>query len=78
MERQRIEVIYPDGTTGHVSNDVLDVLIATGKIIKFRRASGWVDIVRNQAQLRDYRRNENYPGRDRRSPWPATGPETDS
>lgn len=77
MKRQRIEVIYPDGTSGQVSNDVLDVLIATGKILKFRRSEGWVDIVRDQASLRDYRRMENYPDQDRRSPWPSAGPESD-
>ncbi len=77
MERERIEVIYPDGTTGHVSNDVLDVLIATGKIVKFRRSEGWVNIVRDQPRLRDYRRNEDYPGQERRSPWPSTTTDTD-
>lgn len=77
MERQLIEVIYPDGTSGQVSNDVLDVLIATGKIVKFRRAEGWIDIVHDQARLRDYRNDEKYPGQERRSPWPAAIPDLD-
>lgn len=69
MKRELIEVIYPDGTSGQVSKDVLDVLVATGKILKFRRADGWVDIIRDQARLRDYRSSENFGGQDRRSPW---------
>lgn len=72
MKRELIEVIYPDGTSGQVSNDVLDVLIATGKIVKFRRTEGWVDIVRDQAHLRDYRRNRDSSGQERRAPWPST------
>ena len=35
-----ISVIYLDGTFGKVSNDVLDVLIATGRITRFKRADG--------------------------------------
>jgi hypothetical protein len=77
-KRQLIEVIYPDGTSGQVSNDVLDVLIATGKILKFRRTDGWVDIIREQARLRDYRRDGNYAGQDRRSPWQLKATDSDT
>ncbi|MBD1401159.1 GSU3473 family protein [Pelovirga terrestris] len=73
MKRQLIEVVYPDGTSGQVSNDVLDVLIATGKILKFRRAAGWVDIIRDQAYLRDYRNGGGFSGQDRRTPWQTAG-----
>jgi len=48
-KRQLIDVMYADGTSGQVSNDVLDVLIATGKILRFRRSDGWVDLIRDQA-----------------------------
>lgn len=78
MKRELIEVIYPDGTSGQVSKDVLDVLVATGKILKFRRADGWVDLIRDQARLRDYRSSENFGGQDRRSPWQLTAPDSDS
>ena len=78
VKRQLIEVIYPNGTSGQVSNDVLDVLIATGKILKFRRADGRVDIVRDHAHLRDYRRDGGFSGQDRRSPWPTEGTDADS
>lgn len=78
MKRQLIDVVYPDGTRGQVSNDVLDVLIATGKILRFSRAAGWVDIVRDHACLRDYRRDGNYTGQDRRSPWQTEATDADS
>jgi len=78
VRRQLIEVIYPDGTLGQVSNDVLDVLIATGKILKFCRGDGWVDIVRDHARLRDYRSCENFRGQDRRAPWPTKVADSDS
>ncbi len=70
MEETLIEVVYLDGTESTVSNDVLDVLIATGKIIRFKRSDGWVDIVRQNAKLRDYRSRDVYAGQDRRAPWP--------
>ncbi|SEA61700.1 hypothetical protein SAMN05660420_02628 [Desulfuromusa kysingii] len=65
-----IDVVYLDGTESSVSNDVLDVLIATEKIIRFKRSDGWVDIVRQNASLRDYRKREAYNGQERRAPWP--------
>ena len=70
MKESLIEVVYLDGTESTVSNDVLDVLIATGKIIRFKRSDGWVDIVRQNAKLRDYRNRDAYVGQDRRAPWP--------
>ncbi|MDX2478994.1 MAG: hypothetical protein QNK24_01505 [Desulfuromusa sp.] len=71
MREILIEVVYLDGTESTVSNDVLDVLIATEKIMRFKRADGWVDIVRQNAKLRDYRTREIYAGQDRRAPWPG-------
>lgn len=65
-----IEVVYLDGTESTVSNDVLDVLIATEKILRFKRDGGWVDIIRKNAKLRDYRSREVYSGQERRAPWP--------
>ncbi len=70
MEEILIEVVYLDGTESTVSNDVLDVLIATGKIMRFKRSDGWVDIVRQDARLRDYRSRDAYTGQERRAPWP--------
>ena len=71
VEIKQIEVVYLDGSKGAVSNDVLDVLIATGKIKCFKRSDGWVDIIRDGAKLRDYRQEANAPGPERRAPWPG-------
>lgn len=70
MDKSRVSVVYLDGTVGQVSNDVLDVLIATGKIQRFQRRDGWVDIVRGNAKLRDYRSAKDYSGPERRADWP--------
>ena len=70
MQKQQVEVVYLDETSSSVSKDVLDVLIATGRILRFKRAEGWVDVVRDQARLRDYRSADGYQGEERRAPWP--------
>ena len=70
MEGTLIEIVYLDGTESKVSNDVLDVLIATDKILRFKRTAGWVEVIRENAKLRDYRSRETYAGQDRRAPWP--------
>ena len=70
MKESRIEVVYLDGTESTVGNDVLDVLIATEKILRFKRDTGWVDVIRENANLRDYRNREAYAGQERRAPWP--------
>jgi len=66
----QIQVVYLDDSKGVVSNDVLDVLIATGKIKCFKRSEGWVDIIRDGAALRDYRQAKAFPGPERRAAWP--------
>jgi len=73
MKISQVRVVYLDGTAGVVSNDVLDVLIATGKIMRFKRCDGWVDIVHSGARLRDYRNAQDYAGPERRAPWPKEG-----
>ncbi len=70
MQNRQIRVVYLDGTEACVSNDVLDVLIATEKILRFERREGWVDIVRGKARLRDYRQVGAFKGPERRAPWP--------
>ncbi len=69
MDEVLVSVVYRDGTESVVSTDVLDVLIATGRIKKFKREDGWVDIVEDKDQLRSYREDEQYSGPERRSPW---------
>lgn len=70
MDNELIDVVYLDGTESTVSNDILDVLIATEKVLRFRRKDGWVDIIRGNARLRDYRTAGEYSGPERRAPWP--------
>ncbi len=70
MKQPLIDIVYLDGMTARVTNDMLDVLIATGKILRFRREDGWVDVADSSTRLRDYRRNEDFEGKERRSPWP--------
>ena len=65
-----IQVIYLDGTISSVGNDVLDVLIATGRIKYFKRGGDWVVADSKVTRLRDYRSNLDYQGPERRAPWP--------
>jgi len=71
VQAARIEVVYPDGSCGKVRNDVLDILIATERIARFRRRDGWVDILADAAILRDFRGFQSYRGGERRAPWPG-------
>ena len=70
-EKTLIDVVYSDGAACAVGNDLLDILIATQKITRFRRADGWVDVVPGRTKLRDYRNGHHYSGPERRAPWPA-------
>ena len=76
MKVSQISVIYLDGTLGEVSNSVLDVLIATGRISKFKRKAGWVDVYQERNKLRDYLKG-GYVGPERRAPWPRKQQQTD-
>ena len=40
----RTEIIMSDGTQIHVTPRVLDVLLDTNRIKKFKRSSGWVTV----------------------------------
>ena len=76
MTASLISVIYLDGTLGKVENDVLDVLIATGRISRFKRSDGWVEVGDERHKLRDYLRGGGYVGSERRAPWPKKTPKT--
>ena len=39
-----IQVIYPDNHHDFVKPSILDTLIESGTIMKFRRSSGWVTV----------------------------------
>jgi hypothetical protein len=66
-ERSYIDVILEDGTYHHFTPRVLDVLLGSQRVHKFKRASGWatvgVDPVRSRAPL-----NSGYRGPERRGP----------
>ncbi len=70
MSAALISVVYQDGTVSEVSNDVLDVLIATGRIKRFKRSDGWIEVSADGAQLRNYQQQVDYLGPERRAPWP--------
>jgi hypothetical protein len=39
-----IQVCYPDNRFDYVSDNILDRLIESRRIVKFRRSSGWVTL----------------------------------
>lgn len=41
---QLVEVTLRDGTSHHIAPQVLDVLIESDHILKFRRANGWATV----------------------------------
>lgn len=65
--RSHIDVILADGTYHHFSPSVLNVLIQSQRVLKFKRTNGWVTIgidpVR-QANPEDV--NGDYQGPERR------------
>jgi hypothetical protein len=60
-----IMVQYADKTFGHVQNSELDELIGSGKIVAFRRASGWVEVGIDPVRVKGG--SSEYAGVDRRS-----------
>ena len=42
--KQPIDVILADGTSSQVPPKALDVLLDNNRVLKFRRASGWVTV----------------------------------
>ena len=67
-ERSYIDVILKDGTYHHFTPRVLDVLLDSHRVYKFKRSSGWatigVDPVRTKKS--DISNGSNYNGQDRR------------
>lgn len=60
-----ILVQYSDKTFDAVSNKDLDMLIASQKIIAFRRSGGWVDV--SKGPLRGQGSRQEYAGPERRT-----------
>lgn len=62
IQKRRIEVMFSDGKTGVISPYLLNTYIETGKIVQFKRRSGWVRI--GEASIRG--NDGYYEGRNRR------------
>ncbi|MBW2477571.1 MAG: hypothetical protein JRE63_09655 [Deltaproteobacteria bacterium] len=64
-----IDVILRDGTYHHFTPRVLDVLLETNRVLKFRRSNGWVSVdmepVRRR-RLPDPNEDDDYLGPERR------------
>ena len=65
VRRMGILVQYSDKTFDAVSNKDLDTLIASRKIIAFRRSGGWVDV--STGPLRGQGPRQEYAGPERRA-----------
>lgn len=64
-----IMVQYPDNTYEKVSEDLLDELIDAGRIVAFRRASGWAEIGKDP--VRSKTAPAGYAGAERRASAPG-------
>jgi hypothetical protein len=64
----RIELVLSDGTPIHVTPRVLDLLLESNRVAKFKRSSGWatvgVDPIRAKSR---YQNGASYEGPERRS-----------
>ncbi|MCM2359051.1 MAG: hypothetical protein NDI77_12945 [Geobacteraceae bacterium] len=60
-----VMVQYKDNSFGHVRNSALDELIGAGRIVAFRRGSGWVEI--GSDPLRTNSAPAEFAGMERRS-----------
>ena len=67
-ERSYIDVIMKDGTYHHFTPRVLDVLLESQRVYKFKRSSGWatigIDPVRTKKS--GISNNNHFNGQDRR------------
>lgn len=60
-----IHVMYPGNNYDYVKEFMLDDLIKTGNIVKFRRSSGWVSL--GSDHLRTEKRQSFYNGVEKRA-----------
>ncbi len=66
-ELSQIDVILTDGTYHHFSPSVLNVLIQSQRVLKFKRANGWATIGIDPVRLpKPENINGNYQGPERR------------
>jgi len=60
-----ILVCYPDNRIDYVTDNILDILIESKKIVKFKRSSGWVTIGVDPIRSIGHKRESSW--RDRKS-----------
>lgn len=68
-EAMHIDVIMKDGTYHHFTPRVLDVLIETNRVMKFRRSNGWVTVGVDPVRIRsrgEFNSQNGYHGPERR------------
>ena len=65
MQQSYIDVILKDGSYHHFTPRVLDVLLESQRVHKFKRASGWATVGIDPIRTRS-RENEDYRGPERR------------
>lgn len=58
-----MQVIRSDNQYDYIQDDVLDGLIATGKIIKFRRSTGWITV--GTHPTREHKRERTVKDKDK-------------
>lgn len=63
-----IEAIMRDGTHHQFSAQVLDVLLESNRVMKFRRKSGWVTVGVDPVRVRNRREaSHSFHGNERRA-----------
>ena len=66
IEHSYIDVILKDGTYHHFTPRVLDVLLEGHRVLKFKRASGWVTVGVDPIRVKK-NQNNPYHGVERRA-----------
>lgn len=65
-ERSYIDVILKDGTYHHFTPRVLDVLLDSHRVHKFKRSSGWATVGVDPLRTKKNMATDGYHGRERR------------
>ena len=66
-ERSYIDVILKDGTYHHFTPRVLDVLLDSHRVHKFKRSNGWATVGVDPVRTRKMTHNNSYHGPERRT-----------
>lgn len=66
-ERSYIDVILKDGTYHHFTPRVLDVLLDSHRVHKFKRSGGWATVGVDPIRTRPKETHRDYNGPERRT-----------